>query len=332
MKVIGSRETGVRSLVRRDFMKTGACFLAAPALAGMVTTASAYPAKTVTIVTHGSPGGSADIFLRRVALDLGRIMNVTFVVENVRGGGGAAAMSRVASGPKDGSIVYGNNPTYINTSLMAAPSVTFRELAPIACISVDTNVVYTAASNPANTLGEILEVARISKERWGTGPASSFERMMLEQLKTMAGVNAIIVPHDGGGDTIINVINGTVALGSGEMQELSAQLEAGEIKLLASFTESRMANHSEVPTVREAGFDIVGRQFRGLVGPKDTPDDVTAQMVDGIKVLVEDTEFSSWMAQNDMQPLFLEPDAFASYIDDFATVSEKFYRDQKLIE
>ena len=50
----------------------------------------------VTLVTHSSPGGGSDVFLREMAPHLSRIMGVTFVVENLQGGSGAKAMAALA--------------------------------------------------------------------------------------------------------------------------------------------------------------------------------------------------------------------------------------------
>ena len=75
------------------------------------------PNKVVTLVTHSSPGGGSDVFLREMSKYLGKYIGATFIVENVQGGSGAKAMARVATAPADGSVFYATTPTYIYTSL-----------------------------------------------------------------------------------------------------------------------------------------------------------------------------------------------------------------------
>src|SRR5688572_12230228 len=41
-----------------------------------------YPVKVVTLVTHSSPGGGSDVFLREMTKHLGKYIDATFVVEN----------------------------------------------------------------------------------------------------------------------------------------------------------------------------------------------------------------------------------------------------------
>src|SRR5687768_17748163 len=79
----------------------------------------AYPHRVVTLVTHSSPGGGSDVFLREMSKHLGKYINATFVVENVQGGSGARAISRLATAKPDGSVFYATTPTYIYTSLLS---------------------------------------------------------------------------------------------------------------------------------------------------------------------------------------------------------------------
>ena len=89
---------------------------------------AAYPHKVVTLVTHSSPGGGSDVFLREMTKYLGKYIDATFVVENVQGGSGAKAMARVAPAPADGSVFYATTPTYIYTSLLSKPPNTYKDM------------------------------------------------------------------------------------------------------------------------------------------------------------------------------------------------------------
>jgi hypothetical protein len=85
-----------------------------------------YPHDTVTLVTHSSPGGGTDVFLREMIKHLGPIMGVDFVVENASGGSGAKAMALLATSPPDGTIFYGTTPTFINTSILSDVEYTYE--------------------------------------------------------------------------------------------------------------------------------------------------------------------------------------------------------------
>ena len=116
----------------------------------------------------------------------------------------------------------------------------------------------------------------------------------MEQLKALTGIDVIIVTHEGGGDLLINVLNGTLDVGVGEIQELVGQIEAGEIKLLASYTRSGSPPTRTCMTAREQGIDLVVDKFRGLAGPKGLPEDVIAAWEQAIPLLLETPGFKAY--------------------------------------
>ena len=79
------------------------------------------PTQVVTLITHSSPGGGSDVFLRAMLPHLSTIMNRTLVVENVEGGSGAKAMATLARAMPDGSMLYATTPTFVYTSLLSQP-------------------------------------------------------------------------------------------------------------------------------------------------------------------------------------------------------------------
>lgn len=121
----------------------------------MAQTTQAYPVKRVTLVTHSSPGGGSDVFLRDLAKYIAPIMKTNLAVENIRGGSGAKAVAHVAKGPTDGSMFYGTTPTYIQTTLLSKPSVgsygtqvVFSRI-HLRCIAEDLSSRYTVVERTA---------------------------------------------------------------------------------------------------------------------------------------------------------------------------------------
>src|SRR5215213_6934758 len=250
-----------------------------------------YPHKVVTLVTHSSPGGGSDVFLREMSKHLGKYIGATFVVENVQGGSGAKAMARVASAPADGSVFYATTPTYIYTSLLSKPANTYKDLQPLVNFFADSEVIYTRSDGPCKTFAEVIDHAKKARGRWGAANPASLERQAAEQLKRAAGVNAAIVTHEGGGDMMLNVLNGTLDIGIGEIQEVRSQLEAEKVRILATFNAERLPDFPDVPTVKESGYDVVLKKFRGLAAPKGLPADIVAAWEKAVPQLLADPEY-----------------------------------------
>jgi tripartite-type tricarboxylate transporter receptor subunit TctC len=273
-----------------------------------------YPVRVVTLVTHSSAGGGSDVFLRELTRYLSKYIDATFIVENAEGGSGAKAMSRVASARPDGSVLYASTPTYIMTSLLSRPGSTYRDLEPLVNFFLDTEVAYTRADGPYRTLEDVLDHARRGRGRWGAANPSSLERQAAERLRAAAGVNAGIVPHNGGGDLMINILNGTLELGVGEMEELRAQLAGGTVRVLATFGSERIPTLPDVPTVREAGYDVELEKFRGLAGPKGLSPDVIRIWNEAAQNVLADPEYRERYLAGNLKASFMPHEEFVPFI------------------
>ena len=89
-------------MARWIFLLFAASFSFATALAPSCVLAQAYPAKTVKIIVPAQPGGGLDLIGRTVSDQLGRVLEQSFVVENISGGGGQIAAMATARAAPDG--------------------------------------------------------------------------------------------------------------------------------------------------------------------------------------------------------------------------------------
>lgn len=303
-------------------------------LFGMVagTAAQDYPVETVTLVTHSSPGGGSDVFLRELSRHLAPILGANIVVENVKGGSGAAAMANLAQSPADGSKFYATTPTFIYTSLLSDPEYKYTDLEPLVNFFIDPEVIYTAADSEFQTMEEVIEHAREGRGQWGAANPASLERQALEQLKTATGANAAVVTHEGGGDLMINVLNGTLQIGVGEVQEIQSQLEAGELRLLATFSEDRLDAFPEIPTISELGYDVVVRKFRGLAGPKGLPEDVIAAWEEAAQKVLADADYKAAYESVNLRAAFMPHDEYVKFVEEFGDETRAFLQETGVIE
>ena len=291
-----------------------------------------YPTDVVTLVTHSSPGGGSDVFLRDMARYLTDIIDADFVVENVSGGSGANAMAHMAQSPADGSVLYATTPTYIFTSLMSELSANYENLEPLVNVFYDPAVIYTRADAPFQTLAEVIEHAKTNRSAWGAANPGSLERISLEEMKRKTGVDAAIVTSEGGGETMINVLNGTLDIGIGEVQELRSQLEAKQIRILAVSTDERLASLPDVPTLKESGVDMVIRKFRGLAGPKGLSAEAVTAWEQAIPRLLENPEYKAAYTQSNLVPTFIPHAEYVPFIRDFATQQKTFLTEAGVIK
>jgi putative tricarboxylic transport membrane protein len=313
-----------------------ATVVAVVVLVASVAAQGTYPRNILMLATHSSPGGGSDIFLREMAPHLSRIMGVTVVVENLSGGSGAKAMATIAKAKPDGGRLYATTPTFIYTSLLSKPAATYRDLEPLVNVFFDPEVLYTAADSPFKTLEDVLDAAGRGspagrKGRWGAANPASLERQVMERLKQKAGVTPVVATFEGGGDMLISVLNHTLDMGIGELQEIRAQLDARKVRVLAVVGDERLAHMPDVRTVKEQGIDLSVRKFRGLAGPKGTPPAVVAALEAAVPKLLADPKYKAAYTRNSLLPGFIPHAAYVTFMSDFGRDTEAFLKQSGVI-
>ena len=97
--------------------KLAVAALAVAAMAGLGAPVQAdekYPGGVIALITHSSPGGGSDVFLREMIPYLTPYIGGTVIVQNIQGGSGAKAVATTAAAPADGLMFYATTPTYID--------------------------------------------------------------------------------------------------------------------------------------------------------------------------------------------------------------------------
>jgi tripartite-type tricarboxylate transporter receptor subunit TctC len=293
-----------------------------------------YPVSRVTLVTHSSPGGGTDVFLRDLSKQLATVMKTNFAVENIRGGSGATAVAAVAKGAPDGSIFYGTTPTYIQTTLLSKPPVGYDGLDPMVIVFLDPEIIYTRAESPYKSLTDVINFAKANpgKSRWGASNPASLERIAMERLSRAAGVKVPIVSHEGGGDQMIGVLNGTYDIGIGEMQEIQGQLEAGKIRLLATLSEARLQGLPQLQTAKEQGYNVVVRKFRGLASPKGVPDSVAKAWEEAIRKVIALPAYKTEYTREHLTPIVMGREAARKFTAEVAAETTESFKELGLVK
>lgn len=274
-----------------------------------------YPTKPITLVTHSSPGAGGDIFLRNLAKHLEGIVNVPIVVENRSGGSSARAVTHVATSPKDGYILYGSTPTFLQTPILARTPHTFLDLQPVANVFFDPMILYVKADSPWRTLPDIINTARQRPGtiRFGAATPGSVEHMIAHQIQKVAKVQVQPVTFEGGGDLLLAVLGGHVDLGVGEFAEVASQVQAGQVRVINSFTAQRIPG-ATFPTAREQGVEIVVEKFRGLLGPKGMDPAAVAYWEDAVRRALARPAYRAYYSSVFLLPAFMDHTQYNAYL------------------
>jgi len=293
-----------------------------------------YPVDSSTMIMQSSPGSGGDLFMRAVAEVASRYIDANFVVENVTGGSGAKAMALLGKSEGDGGMLMGVSPTYINTSILSKPPVGYDDLQPIARLFLDSVILVVRYDSPYKTLTDLIADAKKhpNQVKVAVGEPGGLETQTMIELMHKTGTKLTVISHDGGGDALLGVLNGTAAMAIGEAAELKGQLDAKQIRPIASYSEERVVGFPDLPTAREQGIDMVVQKFRGIIGPKDTSPEVIKAWEEAIPKMLKDPVFKKWYEDGSLIPAFQKHEDFAAFIDNFGKQQREFFIANKLIK
>lgn len=289
--------------------------LASLAASSPVLAADPFPAKPITLVMPFPPGGSFDPIFRPLAEAAAKELGQPVVLMHRPGAGGITGPASVAAlNTADGYTL-----AVMHNSVIRAPllqKVAFdplRDFTYLAGLFGMTTGVAVAADAPWKTLGDLLADSRKRPGQisWGNVGATSINRITAERLVRTAGGGFNMVPFKGGGEAFTALIGRHLDVYGDP--GFGAQVQGGKVRLLATFTAERLARYPQVPTAREQGYDYVIESPVGLVAPKNLDPAVAARLTAAFRKAFADAAFQSQLQLFDMQPNWVNGDAYAAY-------------------
>ncbi len=305
-------------MTRRPFLRH-ALAAAATSLLASVALAQAYPAKPITLIVPNPPGGLVDSSARLVAEPLGRILNQSVVIDNRGGGSGNVAYGHVARSPADGYTLLISYSAYHvgNPSLTPKLPWAQKDFAPVALITVATNVIAAHPSVPANTLSEFIAYlkknpGKLSYASQGNG---SLSHIGTEMFKTQTGTSMVHIPYRGSGPAVQDVLSGQVQVFMTTPPSVMQHVQAGKLKGYAVTGKTRHPGLPNVPTTAEAGlkgFEL--EAWVAVFAPTGTPPDVIQKLTTGLKQSLEQAETKTRAAAAGIELRYLPPDALDAMV------------------
>lgn len=241
---------------RRQALAALAAFgVAAPAGAQ----ARAWPTRPMKFVVGAAAGGSAsDAATRYFANQIAEASGQTAVVENRPGADGNLAAEQVARAAPDGHtfLVTGNNTHAANVHLYK--SLSFDPERDFAPVTTYARVPYVLLVNgdrvPARNLKDFIAHAKANPGKLTYASAAVASRVGVEQLKLMAGFNAVNVTYKSGAQAMTDLLGGHVDFYIADAVNGLQQARAGRAVALGVTVAERLQAAPDLPTIAESGF------------------------------------------------------------------------------
>ncbi|MBI3433926.1 MAG: tripartite tricarboxylate transporter substrate binding protein [Proteobacteria bacterium] len=277
--------------------------------------------KPMQFVVPFAPGGSADGIARVVALELGKRLERTVVVENKAGAAGALGLSVVAKSAPDGDTLGLGAPgalvinPHFPGALLAEP---LRDLAPIAKL-IDIPIVIIA--NPATgpkSVRELIERAKASPAglTYGSTGVNSSQHLAMELLRLATGANLVHVPYRGSAPAVTDVLGGQIPLASVDLTSAFPHIESGRVLALGLVHAQRSALVPNIPTVAEGGVPGYGisQGFMGLFAPAGVAAPIVQRLSKEIGAIMALPDVQARVRPLAVQVAYANSDDFAKFL------------------
>jgi tripartite-type tricarboxylate transporter receptor subunit TctC len=246
------------------------------------TMAQTYPSKPVTIIIPFPPGGTLDVVGRMLAQRLGQQMGQSFVVDNRPGGAGTIGGIAVKQAAADGYTLLFAPSTHVTTpmTMKSAPYDVNKDFAPVALVAKAPLAIAINKNLPVTDVKSLIAHAKANpgKLNFAIGSTGSAGHLSTELLRRSGGIELVIVPYKGSAPAYQDLIGGQIDGFIDPILGSSSYAKAGQLRVIAVTSKTRVPSLPDVPTVAEAVPGYEYYSWYGLWGPANLPNDVAQRL------------------------------------------------------
>ncbi len=283
---------------------------------------SDFPNRSITFIVPQSAAGSTDTVARLTAQKLSDSFGRQVVVENRAGASGMIGADLVAKAAPNGYtlLVAGTGIIAINPFLYKNMTYEpFKSFMPIALIGYSNDVLVVNPAVAANTLGELVALAKAQpgEIKYASAGVGTSPHLTAELFRQRTETELMHVPYKGSTPAVVATVSGETSLMFTGIASSIAHIKSGRLKPISVSSSKRSPSLPDVPTIAESGYPgFEVNYWIGLFAPRGTPPEVVTRL---------NTEINRFLGQPDtrtrFQALGLEP--FVGTPSEFADVIQQ---------
>jgi putative tricarboxylic transport membrane protein len=285
----------------------------------------------IQFIVDTGPGGGSDLFARqiiKIARDQ-KILTDNWPVVAKPEGGGLGAMAFLKGKPGDSNFISAFTSKWIIAGQAASSApATLTELTPIVMLADEIQVVATRVDSPFNTMTEFLSAAQANPgEMVQTGGSpNSVDNLVALEIQQNTGTKWKYLSFDDGAPRITAMLRGDAQIDIGALPDFADQIDAGKLKLIGVFSDKRLPDHPDVPTIAEQKINL-GEfpdhlQFRGIAGPPKMSDEAVKFYQDFFQKVSGTDAWKTYLASEGLVPEFVTGDNLTKQIQEFSDATK----------
>lgn len=299
---------------------TTLCAVALTTFATSATVAAdKFPAKPIQVIIPFQPGDTDNMlrpYLERMHEFLGQQVMLIYKP----GAGGAIGAGSVANSAPDGYTLVGTSPGSIVVVPLANKDVKYStdDFEPIAAFTEGGFMLVVSSSSGWNSIDELVKHSKDKPDEvtFTSSGAMGITHLLAEAFTNEAGVKWRHIPYKGSAPAITALLGGHVDMASSAIAPAQAHIQAGTLKPLAVFGETRLKAYPDVPTLKELGYNMGSPAYYGILAPAGTPPEVINTIYEAAKKVDEKygEEIAKNLAVMGAQVKLLNPQEYKEYL------------------
>jgi putative tricarboxylic transport membrane protein len=281
------------------------------------------PTRPVEFVVHGGPGSGNDVFARALisVIDQEKFSPVRFQVANKPGGGSTAASAYVVSKKGDPHVIACFTNVWITDTLVQeAATNRLQDMSLIARLVVEPALVVVKADSPIKTMADFINAAKQKPGalKMSGGSITSRENIVRALLMKVSGARWAFISFPSGGERVAALLGGHVDMMIVDPSEAGEQVRAGKLRPIAQVNDRRLPGFPDVPTLKEAGFDIPNLpQMRGVVGAPGMSADAVAWYEDLFLKVSKTPAWQKFITESQLDGEFVKAQELKDFLAKF---------------
>lgn len=276
-------------------------------------------------IAPAKPGGGFDLTckLAQSGLKDTGLLKAPMRVTYMPGGVGAVAYNAVvAQRAKDpGTITAFSSGSLLNLAQGKFGRYDENAVRWLAAIGTDYGAITVRSDAPWQNLGELVAALKQDPTSVVFGAGATIggqDWMQTALIARAAGIDPQTlryVAFEGGGETLTAMLGGHVQVTSSGLGEVTPQLAAGKVRILAVLSDERLPGKlADIPTAKEQGFDISWPVIRGFYMGPQVSDEQFAWWQGQFEQMLARDDFATLREQRDLFPLALTGDELHAFV------------------
>ena len=300
---------------RRTFVQASVAAAATMALPSL-SQAQAFPAKPIKLICPWPAGGSTDAVMRSLAESASKALGGQVIIENKPGASGMLGPNELVRAAPDGYTL-----SQITIGVARLPHMQKMQFDPlkdftfIACLTGYTFGVVVKADSPIKSIKDLVDFAKANPGQftYGSTGNGTTPHLAFAEFASKAKIDVTHVPFKGSTDGLQAVLGGHV-MSHSDATGWAPQVEAGTMRLLATYGSKRTKRWPNVPTLNELGYDTVSDSPFGIGGPKGMDPAVVKKLHDAFRQTLQDPAVLASFDKYDQSVIYMGTDEYTQFI------------------